>query len=349
MNTAGAYMRVLNLMLAKGRGGLETMSLRYHQALKGEGFEILSVGHSDGVLCDKLPRDQVRVLNTKFTGSPLAALKLKAIAKTFKPDIVLAHGNRAITLAVHGWADLAPETVAVVHNFRFKPDIAKVAAAIAVSPAVAEALKTRQPKLHVHELENFTPLTMHPVKPFPLDIPVIGALGRLHVNKGFDVLIRAVGLLRDRDVDVHLSIAGDGPEKDNLHKLVDQLGLQALVGFPGWIEPADGFMATCDLFVLSSRVEPFGLVLAEAMAAGVPVISTGIDGPRHILKDGELAQLVPPESPEALADAIETVLADWMPVLDRAYHAQAHALETYGLIAGRARLSALINAFGGQN
>ncbi|MDC7683165.1 glycosyltransferase [Asticcacaulis sp. BYS171W] len=342
-------MRVLNLMLAKGRGGLETMALRYHEALKAEGFEVLSVGHADGVLSGKLNGADFTALNTKFTGSPLAALKLKAIAKKFQPDIVLAHGNRAITLAVHGWANLAPETVAVVHNFRSKPDIAKAVAAIAVSPAVAEALSARQPKLPVHLLENFTPLSMHPVKPFPLDVPVIGALGRLHVNKGFDVLIRAVGLLRDRGTEVHLSIAGDGPEKDSLQKLVDDLGLQAIVGFPGWIEPADGFMATCDLFVLSSRVEPFGLVLAEAMAAGVPVVSTGIDGPRHILLDGQLGRLVPPEDPDALADAMETVLADWIMALDRAHHAQAHALESYGLIAGRARLSALINAFGGQN
>ncbi|UDF03952.1 glycosyltransferase [Asticcacaulis sp. AND118] len=342
-------MRILNLMLARGRGGLEGMARRYHEALTAEGFEVLSVGHAKGLLAETVRPAQFAPLNSGFTGDPLAALTLKGLAKRFKADLILAHGNRAIALAGHPFAGSGAKTLGVVHNFRFKPTLTRVRAAIAVSPAVHEAIRARYPRLETHLLENFTPLVMHPVKTFPLDAPRIGSLGRLHVNKGFDVLIRAASVLRDRGTDVSLVIAGDGPEKEALNTLIADLRLEDRVALLGWIEPPDGFLASLDLFVLSSRVEPFGLVVAEAMAAGAPIVSTRIDGPRHILRDGELAGMVPPEDPQALADAIEAVAKDWLPVLDRACHAQAHALETYGLIAGHARLKSLINRFQPEN
>lgn len=342
-------MRIVNLMLAKGRGGLESMAVRYHEALVAEGFEVLSVGHTKGIMAEKLKPEQFAGLNSGFTGDPLAALRLKALAKRFQADLIIAHGNRAIALAGHPLAGLGRQTLGVVHNFRFKPGLTKLRAAIAVSPAVQAAITARYPRLETYLLENFTPLVMHPVKTFPLDAPRIGSLGRLHVNKGFDVLIRAAGLLRDRGTEVSLLIAGDGPEKAALNALITELKLEDRVTLLGWIEPAGDFVASLDLFVLSSRVEPFGLVVAEAMAAGVPIVSTRIDGPRHILQDGELATLIPPEDPQALAEAIEAILQDWLPILDRACHAQAHALETYGLIAGHARLKSLINSFQPEN
>lgn len=342
-------MRIVNLMLAKGRGGLERMAVRYHEALVAEGFEVLSVGHARGVLAEKIKPEQFARLNSGFTGDPLAALRLKALAKRFQAALVIAHGNRAIALAGHPMAGLGRQSLGVVHNFRFKPSLTRLRAAIAVSPAVQAAITARYPRLDTHMLENFTALVMHPVKTFPLDRPRIGSLGRLHVNKGFDVLIRAIGQLRDRGTEVSLLIAGDGPEKAALNTLITELKLEDRVTLTGWIEPADDFVASLDLFVLSSRVEPFGLVVAEAMAAGVPIVSTRIDGPRHILRDGELATLIPPEDPDALADALEALMQDWLPVLDRACHAQAHALETYGLIAGQTRLKSLINQFEPEN
>lgn len=339
---AGADMRILNLMLGEGRGGLENMALRYHEALSAEGFDVLSLGHPKGLLIEKLPANQTQSLTSAFTHDPFAALKLKGQAARFKPDLILAHGNRAISLCGHGLAGLGPKTVAVVHNFRFKRDIVKLKAAIGVSEPVCDALKAVHPALPVHIMENFTPLVMHPVKPFASETPMLGTLGRLHVNKGLDLMIQAAGLLRDRGVSVHLRLAGDGPEKETLLKLVQTLGLSDQVRFDGWIEPADGFLAALDLFVLPSRVEPFGLVVAEAMAAGVPVIASRLDGPRHILKDGELGGMTAPESAESLAEAISTALNDWAEVLERAHNAQAHALETYGVLAGRTRLKRLI-------
>ena len=161
------------------------------------------------------------------------------------------------------------------------------------------------PVLATHLMENFVPLAERPVKAPPEGIPVIGALGRLHVNKGFDILLQAAALLRERGMPVKLQIAGDGPEAGTLRTLAARLGLQAEdLTFTGWVTGPADYLAKLDLFVLPSRVEPFGLVVVEAMAAGVPVIASDIDGPRTILKSGELGAMVAPEDPSALADAI---------------------------------------------
>ena len=102
-------------------------------------------------------------------------------------------------------------------------------------------------------------------------------------------------------------------------------------------DPAD-FLNGLDLFALPSRVEPFGLVVAESMAAGVPVVATDIDGPKEILQHGALGQLCAAEDAESLAVAIGIVLADWKTTLAKARAAQVYALSQFSLEAGQTRL-----------
>ncbi|MEM9965676.1 MAG: glycosyltransferase [Asticcacaulis sp.] len=337
-------MPIINLMTAKGRGGLEIMALRYHEALEAAGFDVLSVGHPEGVLAGL---KAFQPLKTGFSYDPLAALKFRSIARGHQADCVIAHGNRAIALAAHGWSGYADRTLAVVHNFRFKRDLSKVREALCVSDAVLGAVQRAYPALKVRVVEDFVPLVSRSVKAAPQDVPVIGVLGRLHVNKGFDVLLEAVARLRDEGVRVKLRIAGDGPEKDALIAQAARLGLgPEQLEFSGWVTPVEDFLAQADVFVLPSRVEPFGLVVAEAMAAGVPVIASHIDGPKTILKAGELGLMVPPEDPLALAGGLKAVFSDWSAALERARKAQAHALETYDQKAGQARLTAVLRDVG---
>lgn len=337
-------MPIINLMTAKGRGGLEIMALRYHEALEAEGFDVLSIGHPEGVLAGLRA---FQPLKTGFSHDPLAALRFRSMARKHQADCVIAHGNRAIALATHGWSGYAERTLAVVHNFRFKRELAKVREALCVSDAVLGAVQRAHPALAARVVEDFVPLVARAVKPAPEAVPVVGVLGRLHVNKGFDIMLEAVARLRDEGVRVTLRIAGDGPEKDTLKAQAARLGLgPEQVEFAGWVSPVEDFLAQVDVFVLPSRVEPFGLVVAEAMAAGVPVIASDIDGPKTILKTGQLGLMVPPENPEALAEALRAVFADWPVALERARQAQAHALETYDQRAGQARLKAMMRKAG---
>mgnify|MGYP006425819371 CR=1 FL=1 len=143
--------------------------------------------------------------------------------------------------------------------------------------------------------------------------PVLVGAGRLVPAKDFATLIRAVAILQSRHR-CRLLILGEGPARIELEALVQSLELKDSVDLAGWVDDPVPYMARADLFVLSSCNEGLGNVLVEAMATGIPVVSTDCpNGPREILRDGELGPLVSPEDPDALASAIAATLESPIP------------------------------------
>ncbi|WP_261930666.1 glycosyltransferase [Rhizobium sp. NRK18] len=139
--------------------------------------------------------------------------------------------------------------------------------------------------------------------------PVIITLGRLIPLKDHRTLLKAFSRL-DPVRGYRLVVFGDGPLKDSLVAEAERLGIAERTLFPGYVKEPDACYACADLFVLSSVSEGFGNVLVEAMAAGVPVVSTDAPhGPREILADGRFGALVPVGDAAALAAAIEETLA----------------------------------------
>jgi len=144
------------------------------------------------------------------------------------------------------------------------------------------------------------------------------SVGRLVPKKGFDVLIRACAELTRRGVDVDCRIVGDGPVRADLEKLVDELDLRERVrlerGRPQ-VELLSAY-AEASVFVLSPCVQANGdrdgipNVLQEALAAGVPVVTTAISGIPEVVRDGVNGRLVEPNDPIGLAGAIEELLHD---------------------------------------
>lgn len=146
----------------------------------------------------------------------------------------------------------------------------------------------------------------------PTSIPLIFALGRLHENKGFDTLLKALA----RVSDVYLWIAGEGPEREALENLAKKLAIKPRVRFLGWHENAPALHAAADMFVCPSRHEPLGNVVIEAWAQGKPVIATASQGPSALIQDGENGILVPVDDEIALAERMRAALRD-RPMLDR--------------------------------
>lgn len=143
--------------------------------------------------------------------------------------------------------------------------------------------------------------------------PVLLAVGRLTKQKDFPTLIRALAVVR-QTLPVRLIILGEGSDREDLEKLVNQLDLEKDVAMPGFVENPYAYMSRASLYVLSSRWEGLPTVLIEALYCGLPVIATDCpSGPKEILADGKYGLLVPVGDVAALARAIEAGLAGKIP------------------------------------
>ena len=136
------------------------------------------------------------------------------------------------------------------------------------------------------------------------------AAGRLTEQKGFPLLVEAFNQVREK-LPCRLLILGEGEQRPELERLVAQFGLQEDVALVGWTDNPFRLMRAADAFVLSSRYKGFPNVLLEAMAAGLPVISTDcLSGPSELLNKGEYGLLVPPDNVAALAVAMRRMITD---------------------------------------
>lgn len=140
--------------------------------------------------------------------------------------------------------------------------------------------------------------------------PVIGAICRLSPVKGLDTFLRAVPLLVDRHPHLQVLLVGDGPSREGLIRLAYELKIADRVTIAHSVEDTRIPMAAMQVFVAAAYREGFGLSIVEAMAAGVPVVSSDAGGPASILEQGKSGFLVPPKDPKALSDAIRTLLDD---------------------------------------
>jgi glycosyltransferase involved in cell wall biosynthesis len=139
---------------------------------------------------------------------------------------------------------------------------------------------------------------------------VLGAVGRLSAEKGFDVLIRSVGQLIEEGLDVSLLIAGEGSERARLQELVENLGLGERVKVLGYCSDTRELYQALDIFVLSSLREGLPNVLLEAMALEVPVVATRIAGVPRLVEDGVNGVLVEPGDVEGLTSAVRRLASD---------------------------------------
>ncbi len=142
-------------------------------------------------------------------------------------------------------------------------------------------------------------------------LEVIIAAGRLAPVKDFQTLIQTFKILEENSPDTRLIIMGSGEQKWYLEKLTKELGIVDKVDLVGYINNVYPYLSRSDVFVLSSRLEGFGIALVEAMATGTPVVSTDCpNGPDEILRGGKFGELTPVGDETALASAIERTLSD---------------------------------------
>jgi glycosyltransferase involved in cell wall biosynthesis len=128
----------------------------------------------------------------------------------------------------------------------------------------------------------------------------ICAVGRLSEEKGFDLLISAVAQLRNKGYPIHLSIAGEGPERQQLEMQVQALNIKGSVDFSGYISDVAKLFSQSDLFVISSHTEGLPITLLEAMNANIPILATSVGAISAVLGEGEFGVLVEPGSVQSI-------------------------------------------------
>jgi glycosyltransferase involved in cell wall biosynthesis len=147
-------------------------------------------------------------------------------------------------------------------------------------------------------------------------IPILGSLGRLVEKKGMDTLLLALSKLHQQGIDFQLEICGDGPLRNSLQALIQQLGLESKTKFRGAIAHNEVFawLKSLDAFVLACKQDSNGdqdgipVVLMEAMAVGTPVITTQISGIPELVENEISGFLAQPGDPESLATAIQKAI-----------------------------------------
>jgi glycosyltransferase involved in cell wall biosynthesis len=177
--------------------------------------------------------------------------------------------------------------------------------------AELEALGVPRTRCHVVpngiEVARFAAVTP---APSPGGARRLLCVARLAEQKGLDVLLRALPAVRAATGAVALTLLGDGPDRSRLQVLAADLGLAEVASFRGVVQDVRPFLAAAHAFVLPSRYEGIPLAILEAMAAGLPVVATAVEGNADLIRNGVDGLLVPRDDPAALAEALVRVLQD---------------------------------------
>jgi glycosyltransferase involved in cell wall biosynthesis len=246
---------------------------------------------------------------------PDAALSALSVSNLKLFAAALAAGSaRTMIQSLHGFFQVEPGLLSRAGALGLPVSSRMTGATVAVSQVLREDLVRRFRTAPTRTFCIHNPIDIDPSLPPPtLEAlrarpPLLLAMGRLEPQKNFDLLLRAFALMRHPGA--RLAIVGEGSARPELTALVHELGLTARVDLPGYASQPWPWYDEAACLVVSSKSESFGLTLVEAMARGLPVVSTDCMGPREILEDGRFGTLVPFGDPPALAAALDAALAD---------------------------------------
>lgn len=303
-------MKILQAIAGAPHGGAERFFERLVPALSRSGIEQRVLIRKDERRAALLAEQGLDVRQLRFGGrfDFLTPMAFARQVKEFKPDIVFTWMSRASTMAPK--PDGSFVRVARLGGYYDLKYYKGCDYLVGDTQSIVDYLTGEGwPEGKAVYLPNFvsdTPGQPIPRKELyiPESAPILLGLGRLHTNKAFDVLLKALVHVPD----AYLLLAGVGPEQAALEALATKLGIKPRVRFLGWRDDVPRLFATANLFVHPARHEPLGNVVIEAWAQKVPVVSTASQGPAVLIEDGVSGLLTPLDQPEPLAAAIRKAL-----------------------------------------
>lgn len=328
-------MKILDVMLGRGLGGIEQCFVDYAEMCQLQGHEVHALCHPHAAILPKmnaLPGIHLHPEGQNFGAwDPIAKFRLKRLLKRIQPDVILIHGNRAVALLADAARTLRIPTLGTTHNNFFTP-LLRLDHILTITPTLREKVLAKGfAENRIHPFPNTIRLPQPLPKAQPLNTaaPRIGCIARLMPQKGIDVLLYAFAEVIKEYPTATLHLAGEGILKTELQTQAQSLDIAHAVTFHGWVEDTQAFLQSLDVFCLPSRWEAFGIVLLEAMASNRPIVTTNTDGAKAIL-NAENALIVPPENASALADALLATLNHPADATARAACAQ-HDVQRYAL------------------
>ncbi|MGF1276871.1 glycosyltransferase [Acetobacter pasteurianus] len=300
-------LKVAHIMAGAPTGGAELFFERLCIAQAAAGLSVLPVIRTNPERAQRLRAGNLAPVELPF-GNMLdirTRMGLRSALKEFSPRVAVAWMNRAARFAPQGNWVLAGR----LGGFYDLSYYRRCSHLIGNTHGLVHWMRDQGwPANAVHYLPNFATdlAATPPVWPefLPHGAPFLLALGRLHKNKAFDVLIRAM----KRVPHIPLVIAGEGPERAALEALARQEGVAERVFMPGWANHPGGLLRACSAMICPSRHEPLGNVVIEGFSASKPVIAAASQGPSELIRNGENGLLAPIEDANALAAQICTAL-----------------------------------------
>lgn len=312
-------MNIVHVFFSFNTGGSETMlaDIMSNQCDDGDNVYLLIINNTTVDNLTKILDRRIKICcvgRPEGSKNPYWVLKYNYLLHKIHPDIVHYHNDKAAGLTIKA---IRSKYVMTVHSMgQSLPYSNKCDAIISISKAVADDIQTRLGLSSVVIANGMfmddiavSESTYRPQNPFKIVMT-----GRMYLDvKGQDILLTAIKTVVDQGYNVQVTFWGDGPDLDKCKSLAKQLGIAERTFFAGLVsrDYVHSNLKKFDLYVLPSRHEGYGLSCVEAMAAGVPIIVSDIDGPSELVGDNEYGLKFAPEDSQSLADAIVRVLTNY--------------------------------------
>jgi glycosyltransferase involved in cell wall biosynthesis len=332
----GGRVRVVEVMATGTNGGAQEHVYSLVTRLNPECYDVRIVSLSHGSSVRRLQRAGFDVTVIDETDDDRAVRALADALAPFHPEIIHNHMYRAEVVGTRAAYLLGekgcrrPSVISTVHSSRIRcvedrqiirrltPLMDRL---IVVSRAIEQKVKDEgrdgAPVTLIYngvDLERYNHqqpcCTLHEDYAIPESSPIIGVVARLEAEKGHRTLLDAWPSVIAAHPEAWLLVVGEGSEREALEHQAEVLGITGQIVFAGRREDVPAVTAALDVAVLPSYREAQGLSVLEAMALGRPVVASQVGGIPEMIEDGVSGLLVPPNDPEALASAINRLLAD---------------------------------------
>lgn len=317
-------MKILQISSASSFGGGERYVTDLTNSLIARGHDLYLAVRPQSPLPRhvQLPPQKILTLPLRNALDVLSARELDRYVRRHRIEIVHAHMARDYSLAAYATRRNRETKFVATRHVLFqlsrlhRHTLARATKVIAVSAAVARELRSQRilsdKQIAVIpngvDVDRFNCADKLDVG-LPEDCLLVGSIGELRALKRHDDFIRAAALVPH----AHFVLAGvdptpSGEVRRQLERLVVELGLKDRFHFLGWLDHAERLLCALDVFVSASETESFGLVIAEAMAAGAAVVATETEGAKEVIEDQKTGILVPIGDVKAIANGIITLL-----------------------------------------